>query len=86
MEYVTVASTVTTFVGIIGTNVEVPHRERGVNILGRGEDSIGRNYHSLGVLRSFHLVITKDSLWCVLIEKTVAGCKAADGADSTYDI
>jgi hypothetical protein len=86
MEYLTVAGTVTTFVGIIGMYIEVPHREGGVDVLGRGEDSIGRNYHSLGILRSLHLFVAKDSLRCVLIEEAVAGCEAADDADSTDDI
>ena len=40
MEHVAVARTRTALVGIVGTNLKVPHRERGVDIFCRGKDGI----------------------------------------------
>ena len=41
MEDITIRFTVSAFVGVIRADIEVPHGERGVDILSRDEDSIG---------------------------------------------
>ena len=69
MKHVTVAGSATAFVGIVAAHVEVPHRERRVDIFGSGKDCVGRYHHGLCVLRCLYLLIAQRTLWDMLIQK-----------------
>ena len=73
VEDVAVAGAVAALVSVIGTYVEVPHGEGGVDILGRGEDGVGGYHHAFRVGRVLDLLIAQRRLGNLLGEHFVAG-------------
>ena len=77
VEHVTVAGTVAALVGVVGTDVKVPHGEGGVDVLGRCKDGIGGHHHAFGIGGVFRLLITQGSLGNLFGQELVAGKKDA---------
>ena len=82
MEHVAIAGSATAFVGIIAAHVEIPHRERRVDIFGSGKDCVGRYHHGLCVLRCLYLLIAQRTLWDMLIQEVRAACQNASSTGS----
>ena len=79
MEYVTVAGAVAALVSVIGSHVEIPHGEGGVDILGRSEDGVGGHHHALCIGRIFHLLVAQRGLGDLFGQELVAGKDDAAG-------
>ena len=73
VEHITVGGTVTALVGVVRADIEIPHREGGVNILRGDEHRICGNYDIIHILRVGSLFQTERSLRLVVIEKRVTG-------------
>ena len=67
VEHVAVVHRGTAFIGIVGAHVEVPHRERRVDVLGGGEDGIGRCDHVVYVGRVLHLFVRERALRLLVV-------------------
>lgn len=72
VEHVAVLRTVAALVGVVGANVEIPHRERRVDVLGRNPYGISRNHQIVDILRVEHLLLVESALGLLLVEEVVA--------------
>ena len=73
VEDVSVGGSVTALVSIVRTDVEIPHREGGVDILRGDKDRIGGHDYIIHILRIGSLLETKRSLRLVVVEEGVTG-------------
>ena len=73
MEYIAVVLRDTAFVGIIGADIEVPHREGRVDILRRDEDGVCGDTDIINIQRVIDLVLAQRGLRHILVQKIIAG-------------
>ena len=69
MKHVTVACAVAALVGVIAADIEVPHRETGVDVLCRDKDGVCGYNHVLHLCRIFYLILAQRCLRRIMVKK-----------------